>query len=203
MLEGLTLYAHRDTPIASYSKGMRQRIVLISALMHDPELLVLDEPFSGLDVTSALVVRRVVGMLAAQGKAVFFRRLCWSRWKSYAAIWCCSRRDRWWHRGLSKRYATGSKGSAWKPDSCNLRSKWMPTGWRKILSRLWWSDERPFARLVRHFLVRLVRDERDASSNEVQLGVGALLGLLSVPGAMSCFILLDKYSSFSRGCGTV
>ena len=72
MLEGFTLYAHRDTPIASYSKGMRQRIVLIAALMHDPELLVLDEPFSGLDVTSALVVRRVVGMLAAQGKAVLF-----------------------------------------------------------------------------------------------------------------------------------
>jgi ABC-2 type transport system ATP-binding protein len=72
MLEGFTLYAHRDTPIASYSKGMRQRIVLIAALMHDPELLVLDEPFSGLDVTSALVVRRVVEMLAAQGKAIFF-----------------------------------------------------------------------------------------------------------------------------------
>ena len=45
MLVGFTLYAHRDTPIASYSKGMRQRIVLIAALMHDPELLVLDEPF--------------------------------------------------------------------------------------------------------------------------------------------------------------
>ncbi len=72
MLEGFTLYPHRDTPIASYSKGMRQRIVLIAALMHDPELLVLDEPFSGLDVTSALVVRRVIAMLAAQGKAIFF-----------------------------------------------------------------------------------------------------------------------------------
>jgi ABC-2 type transport system ATP-binding protein len=72
MLEAFTLYPHRDSPIASYSKGMRQRIVLIAALMHDPELLVLDEPFSGLDVTSALVVRRVVSMLAAQGKAIFF-----------------------------------------------------------------------------------------------------------------------------------
>jgi ABC-2 type transport system ATP-binding protein len=72
MLEALTLYAHRDTPIASYSKGMRQRIVLISAMIHDPELLVLDEPFSGLDVTSALVIRRLVSMLAAQGKAIFF-----------------------------------------------------------------------------------------------------------------------------------
>jgi ABC-2 type transport system ATP-binding protein len=72
MLEGFTLYPHRDTPIASYSKGMRQRIVLIAALMHDPELLVLDEPFSGLDVTSALVVRRVIAMLALEGKAIFF-----------------------------------------------------------------------------------------------------------------------------------
>jgi ABC-2 type transport system ATP-binding protein len=51
---------------------MRQRIVLISALLHDPELLVLDEPFSGLDVTSAMVLRRVIGLLAERHKAVFF-----------------------------------------------------------------------------------------------------------------------------------
>jgi ABC-2 type transport system ATP-binding protein len=72
MLEGFTLYPHRDAPIASYSKGMRQRIVLIAAMMHDPEMLVLDEPFSGLDVTSGLVVRRLIEMLAGQGKAIFF-----------------------------------------------------------------------------------------------------------------------------------
>jgi len=72
MLEGFALYASRDIPIHSYSKGMRQRIVLIAALLHDPELLVLDEPFAGLDVTSALVLRRVIGLLAAEGKAVFF-----------------------------------------------------------------------------------------------------------------------------------
>jgi ABC-2 type transport system ATP-binding protein len=72
MLEGYTLYPHRDSPIASYSKGMRQRIVLIAATMHDPELLVLDEPFSGLDVTSAAVTRELVELLARRGKAILF-----------------------------------------------------------------------------------------------------------------------------------
>jgi ABC-2 type transport system ATP-binding protein len=72
MLQGFTLYGSRDGLISSYSKGMRQRIVLISALIHDPDLLVLDEPFSGLDITSALVLRRVIARLAANGKAVLF-----------------------------------------------------------------------------------------------------------------------------------
>ena len=51
---------------------MRQRVVVIAALLHDPELLILDEPFSGLDVTSAMVLRRTIELLARQGKAVLF-----------------------------------------------------------------------------------------------------------------------------------
>jgi ABC-2 type transport system ATP-binding protein len=72
MLQGFTLWGARDGLIGSYSKGMRQRIVLISAMMHDPELLILDEPFSGLDVTSALILRHVIARLAASGRALFF-----------------------------------------------------------------------------------------------------------------------------------
>jgi ABC-2 type transport system ATP-binding protein len=62
----------RGQPISSYSKGMRQRIVLISALIHNPQFLVLDEPFSGLDVTSGLILRRLIELLALSGKGVRF-----------------------------------------------------------------------------------------------------------------------------------
>jgi ABC-2 type transport system ATP-binding protein len=72
MLRALTLYEHRDQPIGGYSKGMRQRIVVIAALLDDPALLVLDEPFSGLDTASTAVLRQVIALLAAAGKAVFF-----------------------------------------------------------------------------------------------------------------------------------
>jgi len=72
LLEAFTLYPHRDAAITSYSKGMRQRIALISATMHDPDLLIRDEPFTGLDVTSSLVLRQVIERLAAAGKAIFF-----------------------------------------------------------------------------------------------------------------------------------
>jgi ABC-2 type transport system ATP-binding protein len=72
LLHDFSMYPHRHSPISSYSKGMRQRIMLIAALMHDPELLILDEPFSGLDVTMALTFRQVIKLLAASGKAIFF-----------------------------------------------------------------------------------------------------------------------------------
>ena len=48
------------SPLASYSKGMRQKILLLAALLHDPELLILDEPFSGLDVNAAMILRSLL-----------------------------------------------------------------------------------------------------------------------------------------------
>jgi ABC-2 type transport system ATP-binding protein len=72
MLELFSLHPHRHSAIGSYSKGMRQRILLIAALLHDPELLVLDEPLSGLDVTSALIVKNLIKILGERGKAVFY-----------------------------------------------------------------------------------------------------------------------------------
>jgi len=54
LLRLLYLHSDRHLPISSYSKGMRQKILLSAALMHNPDLVLLDEPFSGLDVGSAL-----------------------------------------------------------------------------------------------------------------------------------------------------
>src|SRR5208282_2295910 len=68
----LGLHGDRDVPISSYSKGMRQKILLAAALLHNPELVLLDEPFSGLDVNSALVLRSLIRELAARGKVVLF-----------------------------------------------------------------------------------------------------------------------------------
>jgi ABC-2 type transport system ATP-binding protein len=51
---------------------MRQKVLLIAALMHNPQLILLDEPFSGLDVASSLVLRSLIQELAARGKVVLF-----------------------------------------------------------------------------------------------------------------------------------
>lgn len=53
LLNLLALHSHRHAPISNYSKGMKQRVLIAAALLHDPDVLVLDEPLSGIDVTSA------------------------------------------------------------------------------------------------------------------------------------------------------
>jgi len=72
LLELLSLHAHRHSVVGSYSKGMRQRILLIAALMDNPQIFIFDEPLSGLDVTSALIFKNLVQALGQQGKLVFY-----------------------------------------------------------------------------------------------------------------------------------
>lgn len=72
LLKLFSLHGDRHASIAGYSKGMRQKILLIAALMHNPDLLLLDEPFSGLDIASGLVLRSLIVELAARGKVVLF-----------------------------------------------------------------------------------------------------------------------------------
>ena len=72
LLRLFSLWGDRYTPISSYSKGMRHKILLSAALLHNPDLLLLDEPFSGLDVGTGLVLRSLIQELAARGKVVLF-----------------------------------------------------------------------------------------------------------------------------------
>jgi len=61
-----------DVAIGAYSKGMRQKILLSAALLHNPDILLLDEPLSGLDVTTAMVIRDLVKRLAAEKKLLIY-----------------------------------------------------------------------------------------------------------------------------------
>ena len=72
LLRLFALHGDRHSPISAYSKGMRQKVLLSAALLHNPDLLLLDEPFSGLDVGTALVLRSLISELAARGKVVLF-----------------------------------------------------------------------------------------------------------------------------------
>jgi len=72
LLRLLALHSDRHAPISAYSKGMRQKVLLAAALLHNPDLLLLDEPFSGLDVGTGLVLRSLIQELASRGKVVLF-----------------------------------------------------------------------------------------------------------------------------------
>jgi ABC-2 type transport system ATP-binding protein len=72
LLELFGIATAADQSISSYSKGMKQKILIIAALLHDPDILLFDEPDSGLDVTTTMVLRHLVLALAKEGKAILY-----------------------------------------------------------------------------------------------------------------------------------
>ncbi|KEI04404.1 ABC transporter ATP-binding protein [Clostridium botulinum] len=61
-----------NTRLCSYSKGMRQKVSIIASLLHNPDILFLDEPLSGLDANSVMIIKEVLSLLASQGKTIFY-----------------------------------------------------------------------------------------------------------------------------------
>jgi ABC-2 type transport system ATP-binding protein len=72
LLELLYLHDARWLPISNYSKGMKQRVLIAAALLHDPDVLIFDEAQSGLDISNSLLFRHVLRELAARGKVVLY-----------------------------------------------------------------------------------------------------------------------------------
>jgi len=72
LMQAFGIYDARRRLVGGYSKGMKQKLLLIGAIMHSPDLLILDEPLSGVDANTALVFKNVLREFAKQGKAVLF-----------------------------------------------------------------------------------------------------------------------------------
>lgn len=72
MLRFFSLEGRADERMDRFSKGMRQKVLLISGLLHDPQIIFLDEPLAGLDANSVILIKEVIARLAARGKTIFY-----------------------------------------------------------------------------------------------------------------------------------
>lgn len=72
MLELFGLEHAAESPISDYSKGMKQRVLLSASLMHNPDLIIFDEPLSGLDAVTARLFKDLLLVLKREGKAVLY-----------------------------------------------------------------------------------------------------------------------------------
>jgi ABC-2 type transport system ATP-binding protein len=72
MLEAFGLAGNMDQRMDTFSKGMKQKVLITSGLLHNPEVIILDEPLSGLDANSVIIVKELIDKLAKSGKTIFY-----------------------------------------------------------------------------------------------------------------------------------
>jgi ABC-2 type transport system ATP-binding protein len=72
MLHAFDLYGNIDQRMDSFSKGMRQKVLIASGLLHNPDIIILDEPLSGLDANSVIIIKELISKLAKDGRTIFY-----------------------------------------------------------------------------------------------------------------------------------
>jgi ABC-2 type transport system ATP-binding protein len=72
MLDAFGLAGNMDQRMDTFSKGMKQKVLIASGLLHNPEIIILDEPLSGLDANSVIIVKELIDKLAKSGKTIFY-----------------------------------------------------------------------------------------------------------------------------------
>jgi len=72
MLKLFGLDTQANIRMNSFSKGMKQKVLIIAGMIHDPDILFLDEPLAGLDANMAIVIKEILAQLAAAGKTIFY-----------------------------------------------------------------------------------------------------------------------------------
>lgn len=72
MLEAFGLGGNMDQRMDTFSKGMKQKVLITSGLLHNPDIIILDEPLSGLDANSVIIVKELIGKMAESGKTIFY-----------------------------------------------------------------------------------------------------------------------------------
>ena len=72
ILKTFDLSSDRVSRLDTYSKGMRQKILIAAALLHNPDLILLDEPLAGLDVNASILIKELLAALAEEGKTILY-----------------------------------------------------------------------------------------------------------------------------------
>ena len=72
MLDAFGLAGNKDQRMDTFSKGMKQKVLITSGILHNPDIIILDEPLSGLDANSVIIVKELISKLAGNGKTIFY-----------------------------------------------------------------------------------------------------------------------------------